>query len=311
LRGPAWIIVHEAAAHDKQKMVGFLQLWNFSIWSRVLKTQHTKTLIVEAFMRRKYKIATGFLAGFAMLIVVSFGLALNVVTACGCTPPVDPPYRDSHQQVRQPGIGRAYIKSHRVTVNIENQLAVTKIEQVFVNEGRQPAEGQYLFPLPVGAAVSNLVMYINGVPIQPQLLDAKQAQNIYTETVRRLRDPALLQYVGRSAIQANVFPIPPGEQRKLEITYSHLATGDNGLINYLYPLKTDYISPYAVQQVSVSVEFNRKTRSARSIPRTRWSASLASMTGQCGPDSRRRITGQRTISRFTMLSPQTRSAPIC
>ena len=194
-------------------------------------------------MRRRYKIATGLLAGFAMLLTVSFALAFKVGPACGCAPPVDPPYRDAYQQVRQPGIGRAYIRSHRVTVNIDNQVAVTKIEQVFVNEGQQPAEGQYLFPLPVGAAVSNLVMYINGVPIQPQLLDAKQAQNIYTETVRRLRDPALLQYVGRSAIQANVFPIPAGEQRKLEITYSHSSTGDNGLINYLYPLKTDYVSP--------------------------------------------------------------------
>jgi Ca-activated chloride channel family protein len=150
----------------------------------------------------------------------------------------------------QEGFGNVYIRSHRVTVSIDNQVAVTKVEQIFVNESQRPAEGTYLFPLPVGAAVSNLVMYINGVPIQAQILDAKQAQAIYTETVRRLRDPALLQYVGRSAIQANVFPIPPGEQRKLEFTYSQVVAADNGLITYTYPLKTDYASPLPVQQVS-------------------------------------------------------------
>jgi Ca-activated chloride channel homolog len=156
--------------------------------------------------------------------------------------------------VQQQGAAGVYIRSHRVTVTIDNQVAVTKVEQVFVNETQRPAEGTYLFPLPVGAAVSNLVMYINGVPIQAQILDAKQAQQIYTETVRRLRDPALLQYVGRSAIQANVFPIPPGEQRKIEITYSMAVTADNGLINYTYPLKTDYASPLPVLQVSVAVD---------------------------------------------------------
>jgi Ca-activated chloride channel family protein len=157
-----------------------------------------------------------------------------------------------------PAIGKAYIKSHFVSVTIDDQVAVTKVQQVFVNPGDRPAEGTYLFPLPVGAAVSNLTMYINGQPIQAQILDAKQAQEIYTETVRRLRDPALLQYVGRSAIQANVFPIPAGEERKIEITYSQIVTADNGLINYIYPLKTDYVSNLPVSRVSVSLQVNSK-----------------------------------------------------
>ena len=35
-------------------------------------------------------------------------------------------------------------------------------------------------------------------------------------------------------------------------------TADNGLINYTYPLKTDYASPLPVQQVSVSVDVTSK-----------------------------------------------------
>lgn len=151
-----------------------------------------------------------------------------------------------------------YIKSHRVTVNIDNQLAVTKVEQVFVNEGQGLAEGTYLFPLPPGAAVSDLALYIDGQVVKPQLLDAKQAQAIYTEIVRRQRDPVLLQYIGRGAIQASIFPIPAGAQRKIEITYSHILSAENGLINYAYPLKTDYASPLPVQQLSVSVTVTSK-----------------------------------------------------
>ena len=160
--------------------------------------------------------------------------------------------------IRPVGPPQAYIQSHRVTVTVTDQVAVTNIEQVFVNEGGRPAEGTYLFPLPVGAAVSNLTMLINGVAIKAQILDAKQAQDIYLDTVRRLRDPALLQYVGRSAIQANVFPIPAGEKRTLQITYSQALTADNGLINYIYPLKTDYASSLPVQNVAVSIDVSSK-----------------------------------------------------
>ncbi len=196
-------------------------------------------------MKRTHMTMAGLLTVWILLIAVTSALAFSAA-----------PIADHRFQ--QQGMGGVYIKSHRVTVTIDNQVAVTKVEQVFVNESQRPAEGTYLFPLPIGAAVSNLVMYINGVPIQAQILDAKQAQQIYTETVRRMRDPALLQYVGRSAIQANVFPIPPNEQRKIEITYSMAVTADNGLINYTYPLKTDYASPLPVQQVSVSVDVTSK-----------------------------------------------------
>ncbi|MEP7287955.1 MAG: VIT domain-containing protein [Chloroflexota bacterium] len=189
-----------------------------------------------------------------LLIVIMFSALVSVSRALNnSTQPVN----DGGSMIAQQ-VGSAYLKSHRVSVTIDDQVAVTKVEQVFVNEGARPAEGSYLFPLPVGAAVSNLTMYINGQPIQAQILDAKQAQQIYTETVRRLRDPALLQYVGRSAIQANVFPIPAGEQRKIEITYSQIVTADNGLINYTYPLKTDYVSSLPVQQVSVSLQVSAK-----------------------------------------------------
>jgi Ca-activated chloride channel family protein len=180
-------------------------------------------------------------------------------TPIAVTPiPVDPPLATLAPHSPMPPIGVAYIQSHRVSVTVQDQVAVTTIEQVFVNEGSRPAEGTYLFPLPAGAAVSNLTMIVDGTPIKAQILDAKQAEQIYTQTVRQMRDPALLQYIGQSAIQANVFPIPAGDKRTLQITYSQALTADNGLINYVYPLKTDYASSLPVQNVSVAIDVSSK-----------------------------------------------------
>ena len=62
-----------------------------------------------------------------------------------------------------------------------------------------------------------------------------EARGIYDAIVRQLRDPALLEYVGQDAIQANVFPIPPGDERRIEIEYTTLLTADNGAFRYVYP----------------------------------------------------------------------------
>ena len=40
------------------------------------------------------------------------------------------------------------IKYHRVTVSIENQVAITKVDQVFYNPNTYEAQGTYIFPIP-------------------------------------------------------------------------------------------------------------------------------------------------------------------
>ena len=57
------------------------------------------------------------------------------------------------------------IRYHRVEVKIEDQIAITRVDQVFRNDGRFDAEGTYLFPLPPGATVQRFVMWVDGVPV--------------------------------------------------------------------------------------------------------------------------------------------------
>jgi Ca-activated chloride channel homolog len=146
------------------------------------------------------------------------------------------------------------IEYHRVNVSIENQIARTDVDMRFVNEGNGLAEGTFVFPLPQGAAVEELVMYINDVPIEARILPADEARAVYDAIVRQYRDPALLEYIGMGAVQANVFPIPPGESRRITITYSQALTIDNGLLHFVYPLDvTRLTTRRPVEQTSISV----------------------------------------------------------
>lgn len=144
---------------------------------------------------------------------------------------------------------------HRVRAVINDQLATTSIDLQFTNTGDGLAEGTFVFPLPDNAAVDRLTMIIDGEAYEAKILSATEARQIYDEIVRQYRDPALLEYIGTQAIQANVFPIPPGETRRIQIDYSQLLPVDNGLIKYLYPLTTTRL----VEQLSLSVEVTGQT----------------------------------------------------
>lgn len=146
------------------------------------------------------------------------------------------------------------IDYHRVTVDIENQIATTNVDMEFENTGNGLAEGTFLFPLPLEASVDQLIMYIDGQPIEAKILKADEARSIYDEIVRQYRDPALLEYVGMNAVQANVFPIPPGDSRRIQISYTQVLEVDNGLIHYVYPVDvTNLLTRRAIDDMSISV----------------------------------------------------------
>src|SRR4051812_37426260 len=51
---------------------------------------------------------------------------------------------------------------HHVTVEINDQVATTTVDQEFFNPNLQRLEGTYLFPLPAGAHVDKFSIDVNG-----------------------------------------------------------------------------------------------------------------------------------------------------
>jgi Ca-activated chloride channel family protein len=165
--------------------------------------------------------------------------------------------------VPPPGVNTAQVvvDYHRVTIDVENRIATTTVEMQFTNKGEALAEGQFIFPLPPGAAVEQLLMMVNGQTIEAKILPAAEARATYDAIVRQYRDPALLEYIGRDLLQANVFPIPAGEKRQIRITYGQALTANNGLVKVVYPLKAPITLVPEVAQLSVRVS----VRSAEAI----------------------------------------------
>jgi Ca-activated chloride channel homolog len=145
-----------------------------------------------------------------------------------------------------------------VNVTIEDQVARTHVDQVFVNDSSYAMEGTYIFPLPPDATVSQFAMWVDGQKMDGRVLSREEARSIYENIVRQRRDPALLEYVNRGAFQASIFPIQPKAERRIEIEYSQVLPADGGLVHYVYPLNTEKFSARPLDQVSVSVELQSK-----------------------------------------------------
>ena len=99
------------------------------------------------------------------------------------------------------------VTSHHVEVKIDSQVAVTSIDQEFYNPNDQRLEGTYMFPVPKGAHIDKFSMEIGGKMVDAELLPAEKARQIYEEIVRKMRDPALLEYAGRDLFKVRIFQI--------------------------------------------------------------------------------------------------------
>ncbi|HEB34290.1 MAG TPA: VWA domain-containing protein [Candidatus Aminicenantes bacterium] len=150
------------------------------------------------------------------------------------------------------------VKYHRVNVEIINQVAKTSIDQVFINNHNRDIEGIFIFPLPERASISEFSMYIGGKKVEGEILDRDKARRIYEDIVRRMKDPALLEYVGRNMFRARVFPIPANGEKRIQLSYTEVIKAERNLIRYVYPLNTNKFSLRPLQEVTISVEISSK-----------------------------------------------------
>ncbi|HOU23951.1 MAG TPA: VIT domain-containing protein [Anaerolineae bacterium] len=148
------------------------------------------------------------------------------------------------------------VKYHRVQVTIKGQLARTEIDQVFVNDSPYELEGTYIFPLPEDAAISDFAMFVDGERLAGKMLSRDEARRIYESIVNRRRDPALLEYVGRNAFQASVYPIPAHGEKRVQLSYTQVLASDRGLVRYSYPLNTERFSSRPLEEVTISVKLD-------------------------------------------------------
>lgn len=145
------------------------------------------------------------------------------------------------------------IKYHHVDVSIREAVATTSIDQVFTNQNARDLEATYIFPIPEQAAISRFAMWIDSVPQEATLRTAEEARRIYEDIVRRMQDPALLEYAGRNMFKARVYPVPAHGEKRIALNYAEVLSRRGDAYEYIYPLNTEKFSSTSIASVRVTV----------------------------------------------------------
>ncbi|MFQ5702427.1 MAG: VIT domain-containing protein [Gemmatimonadales bacterium] len=147
-----------------------------------------------------------------------------------------------------------------VSVRVTGRIARVEVEEWFQNRGPRLGEGDYLYPLPGEAVFSNFSLFQGDRELRGETMDAQQARAIYQEIVRKKKDPALIELVGHGLIRARVFPINPGERRKITLRYTQLLERAGSALQFQYAAGGTNGHGHA------TVEGNRPWPSPQNIP---------------------------------------------
>src|SRR5439155_1129164 len=81
---------------------------------------------------------------------------------------------------------------------------------------------------------------------------------IYEDVVRRLHDPALLEYSGRDLFKVRIFPIEAHSKKRVTLSYSQMLKADSGLVSYTLPLNTERFSAKPLRTLSLKLDLETK-----------------------------------------------------
>lgn len=107
-----------------------------------------------------------------------------------------------------------------VDVHVEDRVARVAIDQTFFNAQDWQLEGVYRFPLPPGAAISRLAMYVAGQRMEAAIVDRQRGRQIYESIVYRRRDPALLEWMAGNEFKVRIFPLPARQEKRIVLSYT-------------------------------------------------------------------------------------------
>lgn len=141
----------------------------------------------------------------------------------------------------------------RAAVRIREQVAETTLDVDIHNPGGRQVEGIILVPVPEGAVVTGYTF--EGLATEPtaELLPRDEARRTYDEIVRRIQDPALLEFAGLNLVRSSVFPIAANTTLTVRLVYENLLERDGDRIDYILP-RSEALDVTVPWSVRVSIE---------------------------------------------------------
>lgn len=148
------------------------------------------------------------------------------------------------------------IASQDVDIDVFDGLATTIITQEFRNDGPDPLEAVYSFPLPPGASLTGFTAWIAGREMSGEVLPRKVAREHYQAIVHpqiepsrlsrpsRLSimegivDPGLIEEITPQEFRVTIFPVPARGLQKIRVSYCEQLAVSRDEMRLVHALET-------------------------------------------------------------------------
>ena len=129
-------------------------------------------------------------------------------------------------------------------VTIDRDFALTEVDEIFFNPSSEVVEGVYRFRTPEGATLHRFGVDREGVVVWGRVKEKQAAAAQYQANVYQgsTEDPALLEWDAPGVYRARLYPIGPGESRRVVVRYAEWLgrTGPRGERRlYVYPMAAE------------------------------------------------------------------------
>ena len=119
------------------------------------------------------------------------------------------------------------LDSLQIHVLLRGHLARTTYDLTYRNGTNRELDGDFAFPLPPDAEISDLGLYFNGRLRHAVPVERVMARSIYETTVHRRVDPALAEWTASSrAFHFRIYPIPANGVKVVHIAYDQELTAN-------------------------------------------------------------------------------------
>jgi Ca-activated chloride channel family protein len=143
-----------------------------------------------------------------------------------------------------------------VGVVILDQVATTTMDVTLRNLTGSRQQAELLVPVPDEAVVRGFSYQGNAAEATAQVLPKDDARTAYESIVAKIRDPALLEFVGLNVVRSSIFPVDANGTQKVRLTYEHLLAADGSRVDYVLP-RSESLAYSVPWRISVKIKSSK------------------------------------------------------
>jgi Ca-activated chloride channel family protein len=161
----------------------------------------------------------------------------GIATARAGGPPIEDKSLSPYFAIENadPSIDPLPLASTNVKVRVLGVIAEVVVTQQYRNEGQVPLEARYVFPASTRAAVHAMNARIGDRLVTADIREKETARAEYAAAKREGRTAVLLEQQRENVFQMNVGNILPGDDVRVELSYTELLVPVDGVYRFVYP----------------------------------------------------------------------------